>query len=126
MLSFIWGRLTDEWFATSRAFLLFFVCSILTLALVPVFLGRISGREASRWLELFWGTIGVLGAPATLFLWIGMWRYWARLDRSSRWAKRLWFTVLLIGFWYGSVLYCYLVYLPQIRGKARQRNWHCC
>jgi hypothetical protein len=120
MFSFIWNKLSDEWLGTSRASLLFIACSVFTLALIPVFLGLISGKGGSLLFQACWGSIGVLGAPATIFLWIGMWKYWARVDRSRRLVKRFWFIVLLVGFWYGSVLYCYFVYLPRTLG-ARGR-----
>ena len=58
------------------------------------------------------------GTLALFFLWLGMWRYWARLDCSTRMTKRLWFGVLLFGFWYGSCLYYFLLYRPQVRRAA--------
>lgn len=73
----------------------------------------------SFWTRLPWGILGVLGPIGLLFLWFGMWRYWVRVDDSNLWAKRAWFVVLLVGFWYGSVLYYLFAYLPQVirRGK---------
>jgi hypothetical protein len=116
VFSQMWKNLTDEWLSKSQAVVLFSLCSVLTLALIPVFLGRIHGHEGSLLFQTFWGSLGLLGAPATLFLWVGMWRYWAHVDNSRKWTKRFWFIVLLLGFWYGSVLYCYFAYLPQRLG----------
>jgi hypothetical protein len=72
----------------------------------------------SFWSRLPWGILGVLGPVAIFFLWFGMWRYWVRIDRTAGWERRKWFIVLLVGFWWGSCLYCMLVYLPQIYGKG--------
>jgi hypothetical protein len=115
MFSLIWGKFSDEWLNTARAAVLFFICSILTLALIPAFLGKLPSNGRSFWFEVFWGGLGVVGAPAVLFLWVGMWRYWAHVDTSPKWARRIWFVILLTGFWYGSVLYCGAVYLPRRR-----------
>jgi hypothetical protein len=117
MLAWLWRNLGDDWLVSARAATLFRVSTILVLASLPIFLGYVHG-EMSTWKQVVWGTEGVLGAPAIFFLWSGMWRYWARIDHSSIWVKRFWFTVLLIGFWCGSVFYCYFVYLPQIRRKG--------
>lgn len=114
MFSALWSKPRDEWLATNQAGLVFLACSVLTLFLTPVFLGYVSNRGGTPLFELGWGIVGALGAPATLFLWVGMWRYWARLDRSGKWTRRLWFVVLLFGFWYGSVVYCYFAFLPQV------------
>jgi len=61
----------------------------------------------------------VLGVPAAFFLCLGMWRYWVRLDDSNPWAKRAWFFLLLVGLWWASCLYYFLVYLPQVVRKQR-------
>lgn len=109
-----WKKLTPEWLRSSNAASIFVVCSAFTLALVPVLFGRVQ-RGGSFAYQAFWGSVGVVGAPATILLWVGMWKYWAQVDDAGRWAKRFWFLILLVGLWYGSVLYCYLVYLPQRR-----------
>jgi hypothetical protein len=116
MSFWLWKKLRDDWIVKPRAAVVFLVCSVFVLVLIPVFFGHISqGGSVAR--QIFWGAVGAIGAPATLFLWIGMWRYWARVDASRNWAKRRWFAVMLVGFWYGSVLYCYFVYLPQVRRR---------
>ena len=76
--------------------------------------------RAAPWQNTLWDILGIVEALGILFLWLGMWRYWSRVDDSKHSAKRLWFLVLLIGFWWGSVLYYFLSYLPQMvrRRKA--------
>ncbi len=51
------------------------------------------------------GIFEIAGILSLFFVYFGMWRFWIRLDQSPKWLKRLWFLVLLIGFWWGSVLY---------------------
>lgn len=115
------SRFSDEWLVTSRAALLFLLSTAIVLAVTPVFLGRIDRDEMSFWTRLPWGILGMLGAVAIFFLWLGMWQYWRRIDRSSPRSKRLWFWVLLLGLWWGGCLYCLSVYLPQVirRNKAK-------
>jgi hypothetical protein len=103
----------DEWLATRQAAKLFFLSAILLLALTPVFLGWIDTAKMTFWMRLPWGILGVLGPIALFFLWLGMWRYWLRIDDSRAWVKRIWFLILLIGFCWGSFLYYFSVCLPQ-------------
>ncbi|MGB8476676.1 MAG: hypothetical protein WCE61_21550, partial [Candidatus Acidiferrum sp.] len=60
-----------------------------------------------------WDALGAAGAVGLFYIWFGMWRYWVKLDTSRPRTKRLWFIILLVGFWWASVLYFLAVYLPQ-------------
>ena len=115
----LWNRFDEQWIGTRRAALLFLIASFFVLSLVPVFFGWVQPSKSSP-SNFIWGVVGVLGSISIFFLWIGMWKYWARLDRSGRWAKRLWFIVMLVGFWDGSCLYCWCIYLPQVIRSGRQ------
>jgi len=115
----LWSRFKDEWLITRHAAKLFVVSTFLVLALTPVFLGKIDTKTMPFWTRLPWGILGVLGPIALFFLWFGMWRYWVRIDNSKVWIKRIWFLVLLVGFWWGSCLYCFFVYLPQVFRRAK-------
>ena len=115
----IWNWFKDEWLITRQAGKLFFTSALLVLAMTPVFLGRIDTAKMAFWERLSWGILGVIGPIGLFFLWFGMWRYWVRIDRSGPWAKRMWFVVLLIGFWWGSCPYCFFVYLPQVYRRVR-------
>ncbi|SRR6266446_7310850 len=115
----LWDKSMDDWLTTRQAAKLFLVSTLLVLALTPVFLGRIDTTRMSFWARLPWGVLGVLGPIALFFLWIGMWRYWVHLDNSRAWVKRMWFIVLLAGFWWGSVLYYLSAYLPQVNLKGK-------
>jgi len=114
----VWTRFKDEWLITQQAAKLFLVSTFLVLALTPAFLGKIHTDKMPLWERLPWAILGVLGPVALFFLWLGMWRYWVRLDRSRPWTKRMWFILLLVGFWLGSCLYCFFVDLPQVYRRA--------
>jgi len=73
------------------------------------------------WENAAWGVLGVAGAIGTFFIWGGMWAYWTRCDSSRRTVKRIWFMVLLLGFWYGAVLYYLFKYLPAEGPKHKAR-----
>jgi hypothetical protein len=114
----LWDKFRDDWLTTAQAARLFLLAALLVLALTAVLLGSINTTRMSLWARLPVGVLGVLGPIALFFLWFGMWRYWVRIDNSRRWAKRMWFLVLLVGFWWGSCLYCFFVYLPQTYKSA--------
>jgi hypothetical protein len=115
----LWNRFKDDWLITRQASSLFLASTILALALTPAFLGTGVTANVPLWMRIPWGILGIVGPLAVCFLWLGMWRYWVRIDDSAAYAKRLWFVILLLGFWYGSCLYCYFVYLPQVMRTRR-------
>ena len=113
----LWKRLDDVWLVTNRAAKLLLICTFFVIALTPMFIGYMPSSPSAL-TEMIWGAVGVCGALALFIIWVAMWRYWARVDNSNAWVKRLWFIILLAGFWYGSVLYYYCVYLPQRRRRG--------
>ena len=115
----IWDWYKDEWLVGRQAARLFLVSALLVLAMTPVFLGKVNTAKMAFFERLPWGILGVLGPIALFFIWIGMWRYWVRIDPSGLWTKRMWFVLLLVGFWWGSCLYCFFVYLPQTYRRSR-------
>ena len=117
----LWNMFKDDWLITRPAARLFLASTFLVLALTPVFLGRVVTTNMPLWMRIPWGILGVVGPFALFFLWIGMWRYWVRVDNSRVYSKRLWFLILLLGFWYGSCIYCYFVYLPQVMRASRSQ-----
>ena len=105
---------TDNWIRSPGAAKLFFASTFLVLALVPLFAGWIDPAKVTLLFRICWTLLGTLGTFALFFLWLGMWWYWVRLDESKKYLKRFWFLILLFGFWFGSCIYCYFVYLPQM------------
>jgi len=113
-----WKRI-DEWLTSTRSAKLFFASTFVVLASVPLIEGWIDVARMTLWMRTCWTIFAMLATLSLLFLWFGMWGYWLRLDSSTAGAKRLWFMVLLLGFWYGSCVYCYVVYLPQVIRRSR-------
>jgi Phospholipase_D-nuclease N-terminal len=85
-----------------------FVLGIIANVLLA-YQGTIAVPEALPF-KIFGVLLGVMGALAALWLWVGMCWYWMRLDRSSRRSKILWFVILLFGNWVGATAYYFLVY----------------
>jgi hypothetical protein len=104
----------DDWIVSRQAVRLFLVSVPFILALTPFLFGWVNVSRMTIWMQIAVGVVGVMGPIASFFLWLGMWRYWMRLDRSKALTKRMWFVILLIGFEYGSVLYYFCVYPPQV------------
>jgi hypothetical protein len=104
----------DEWLVSRRAANFFFLASLFVLGTIPIFLGKVGTSKPSFWINLAWGTEGVFGPLSIFFVWIGMWRYWIRLDNSSKSEKRISFYLLLFGMFYGSVIYYFFVYRSQV------------
>jgi hypothetical protein len=109
-----WHWFKDDWLITRQAAKLFVIAAFLVLAVTPALLGRIDIKTMASSMRLAWNIVGALGSFALFFLWFGMWRFWVRVDNSRHWVKRVWFFVLLVGVWWGSCLYCFFIYLPQI------------
>jgi hypothetical protein len=98
------------------------VFAIASILIVPFTLLVAKFGDPSRmtaWKRIPLGLIFFVGPILILFLWLGMWLYWARVDASRVAVKRFWFVILLLGFWYGSAAYCLAVYLPQSRQAAK-------
>jgi hypothetical protein len=108
----------DDWIVSRQAARLFLVSVPFILALTPFLFGWVNFTRMTIWMQIAGGVVGVTGPIASFFLWLGMWRYWMRLDRSKALRKRMWFVILLIGFEYGSVLYYFCVYRPQVISRA--------
>jgi hypothetical protein len=111
-----WGLLNlfeDDWLVTRRATKLFFASAVYILVLTSVLLGWTAVAHSSPWMKLALDGSGGLGAVAIFFLWLGMLRYWIRIDGSKKWLHRLSLVLLVAGFWYGACFYYFAVYLPQ-------------
>jgi hypothetical protein len=62
--------------------------------------------------------VGVTGASAALYLWIGMGWYWLRLDNSASSARKFWFVILLLLNWVGAIAYYWVVYRKSASGRV--------
>jgi hypothetical protein len=114
MFSRLWNRIGDRWLVGRSASNMFAAAAILVV-LVTALLAFNMAQDTGLLSEVFWAIAGVLSGLGAFFIWSGMWRFWSRLDQSSRFARRVWFFMLLIGLWYGAVLYFVLVYMRSPR-----------
>ena len=75
--------------------------------------GRLFVQEGTVF-EVLGTVVGVTGALAALYLWIGMGWYWLRLDHSPSSTKRFWFVMLLLLNWVGAIAYYFAVYRKSV------------
>jgi hypothetical protein len=113
----VWNRFDDEWMQTRRAVNLFLTGSAFVVALTVIWFSHLDIASMRFLFRLPLTLVAMLGVLSGFFVWFGMWRYWARLDYSTKWAKRLSFAVLLLGVWWGACVYCLAVYVPQVTRK---------
>lgn len=111
------SRSLDELFCARPLVWLFFVATLLVLPVTVITTGGVDLSQVRGWQQIPWDILCVACPLGLLFIFAGMWIYWVKVDRSKRARKRLWFVVLLVGAWYGSCLYYYFAYLPQVRRK---------
>jgi hypothetical protein len=104
------SRISDDWLVSRVAVVLFMASTVIVIVETPVWFGAITIPDTVVG-NILGAKIGIVGALSIFFLWIGMWRYWIRIDKSKPAAKRLSFIILLIGFWYGAALYFLVRYL---------------
>jgi hypothetical protein len=65
-------------------------------------------------LRVVGGAIGVIGAPAALFILFGMAVFCVFEDGSSFGVKMLWFVLFLMTACFGAVVYFFMVYKRQV------------
>ena len=116
----LWDRFSDRWLVSQQARMIFGIALMLTIlatfAIIKFPGNTIAMSSAAR---IFYGTIGCAGPAGIFFLWLGMWRYWVRLDTSTLGLKRVWFLLLLLGICYGGCIYYLFGYLPQTQKTGR-------
>lgn len=117
MLFYLWRRIGEHWMLSRTAAWMLGFSAILSLAATPVFFGQIPITSYSVASRVFWGVAGILTPISIFFVWIGMWRYWLYNDESKLLARRLSFLLLLVGMWYGAVIYYVAIFLPQVRRR---------
>ena len=65
-------------------------------------------------LQILGGAIGIVGAPASIFIFFAMLIFCFRQDPSPVRVKLLWCIVFLITGWFGAVAYYFMVYRRQL------------
>ena len=120
ILQSFWEQVSDKWLSSKMARRLFGAATAMIVIITIAFYLPIPPDPPVAERVLL-GLVGILSALSVFFLWSGMWCYWIRRDPSSRFARRVWFVVLLVGFWYGAAAYYLCVYLPGTRESVQER-----
>jgi hypothetical protein len=116
----------SRWLRSQKAFSLFryaawgVVCMGLFMAfmLTPWF-SQIAGMPRGELLlRILGGTLGVLGAPASLVLWFGMLAFCVREDDSPTSTKIFWFVVFFVFAFFGAAVYFFSVYRKQVQPEG--------
>jgi tetrahydromethanopterin S-methyltransferase subunit C len=117
-MNVIWNRITDDWFHSKRAMALFAIAA--TIAVLGFAFGELGPKQVNvpnaLTAQVAVSLVAVMWAFSSLAIIVGMFRYWAKLDRSSRMVRRIWFAVMILGLaglGFGCAVYCMAVYLPQ-------------
>jgi hypothetical protein len=76
--------------------------------------------QAGISMQIFGAAIGITGAAAALYLWVGMGWYWLCFDRSVSSSKKFWFVMLLLLNWVGAIAYYLVVYRKSVSAGAVQ------
>jgi hypothetical protein len=118
--SFIWRRISGEWLVSRMASALFAACCVLIAVMTAVLYRDDQLQDIGSIASVLLGVGGMACSVGIFFLWGGMWRYWMTGKPSNRAARRLWFLLLIVGVWYGAILYYVFVYLPASRRMSRE------
>ena len=91
------------------------VISLATFTLIGLTLWIIVGEPHHNLLDGLPGSVSILlglwglyTGAGSMVLWITMWIYWMRIERTS--ARLSWFLVLLVGTYYGALVYAIYIW----------------
>lgn len=92
-------------------------CMGLFMAFMPTpwFSQIAASRGGLLTLRVLGGTLGVLGAPASLVILFGMMTFCAREDHSPTSTKILWFVFFFFTAPFGTLIYFFSVYRRQVQ-----------
>jgi hypothetical protein len=113
--SFIWRRMPTRWLVARPTAITFGLSSFIIIIGSIVLFRGLGLESKDRVIQVLLAIGGAAIAVSAFFLWGGMWKYWIVCDSSSQLSRRVWFVVLIIGLWYGAVLYYLFVYLPDVQ-----------
>jgi hypothetical protein len=121
----------DDWLRSKRAARYFIFCIVATLALtIYMYTASYVLYSADLHGYVYWtveiavDSLVAAGVIGQLTLWLGMWRYWVRLDNSDQGTKKIWFVVLLFGLWFGAIVYFFAIYRRQLAMSGTERGSH--
>ena len=105
----------DRLFLRRKTAVLLGVAVVLCLGAIVLRFIDINFSTLSRSALVEFSLFGAAIAIGALSLLAGMWFFWVKCDVSPRWQRVVWFFILLFGFFYGAVLYYFIVYLPEVK-----------
>jgi len=112
----MFGRLDyDLLFFRWKTAALLGVATVLSLAAIVLRYTEINFNALSRPALVGMSLLGAAVAFGGFSLLVGMWFFWVKCDTSPKWQRAVWFVLLLFGFFYGAVLYYFVVYLPEVK-----------
>jgi hypothetical protein len=113
-----WRNAIDTFIVSRAAVKLFLVGTLCVIALTSLrFRPWPDLSQMPFPYKLISGILGLIVALGVNFLFFGMWRYWYRFDDSPKAIKFASFALMLGGFFWGSTIYYFIFYLPQIRRR---------
>lgn len=105
----------DRLFFRWKTAAIFGVAAVLSFGAIVLRYTEINLSALSRPALVGLSLMGAAIAIGAFSLLGGMWFFWVKCDVSPRWQRVVWFFILLFGFFYGAVLYYFIVYLPEVR-----------
>jgi hypothetical protein len=115
-----WRNGIDDLIVSRIAMRFFLVGAACVLAITVFYFLPVPDRsEMPLPYRLLLGVFGIVAAITVNFLYWGMWRYWYKFDASDKGIKRASFGLMLVGFFWGSAIYCFIFYMPQTLRKHK-------
>lgn len=113
----------SKWILSNKAHTLFLYSSYIVILLGIFLLFLLSPwlkpvetlPYAKLALKILGGTLGVVGALASLVIWFGMMIFCFREDDSPLRTKIFWFFIFFVMAWFGSAAYFFRVYRRQVQ-----------
>jgi hypothetical protein len=110
-----------NWLRSSMAHVIFQYASVIVLCvglflafLITPWFARLAALPmGDAVLRILGGSLGVLGAPAGLILWVGMFVFCFTEDRSAPPSKIVWCALFLLAAFFASAVYFFAVYRKQ-------------
>lgn len=101
---------------TRRAAILLGIASVLSIFTLVIIRSNVDADKLSPVAGIAFNATAAVSPAGSFALTICMAFFWLRCDSSSKAWRKVWFFVLLFGFFFGSaVVYYAVVYLPAVR-----------
>ena len=112
----------ERFFLDGRSAALLGIMSLLTLMGFVIHYTDFTGRRIGHEGLVLLSACGALAAFGSFSLLAAMWVFWIVCDHSTRRIRVISFFVLLVGFFYGAVVYYTVAYLPAVLRQRKRRR----